>query len=102
MSIETESLHTAEAEQDREDRARELTADSGDDWIADNCPGSFGCHELLDRAALLAQVVESQLLSHPACVARPEWYRLVREAVTALNELYQAVGAEHLSADEVS
>ena len=33
-------------------------------------PGSAGCHELLDRAALFTDMLERHLLAHPACVAQ--------------------------------
>jgi len=59
-------------------------------------PGSFGCHELLDRTAMLGDSVEEYILDHPSCVQNPEWYALADQAVTALRELYQRIGAEHL------
>lgn len=62
-------------------------------------PGSFGCHELLDRSAMIAGLVEEQIQNHPACVANAEWYGLAERAAAALRELYQRVGAAH-SAEE--
>jgi hypothetical protein len=62
-------------------------------------PGSFGCHELLDRTNLVADNLEEWILSHPACVQNAEWYALADRAVTALRELYQRIGAEHLEAE---
>jgi hypothetical protein len=59
-------------------------------------PGSFGCHELLDRTSLAADFVERYVRSHPACVQDPDWFALAEQAVTALQELYQRVGAAHL------
>jgi hypothetical protein len=97
MSVNSLSPH--EIEQDRQRRARELSAESGDDWAEGYQPGSAGCHELLDRAALIADMLERHVLDHPACVARPDWYLLANQAVTSLHELYQQVGAEHLSAE---
>lgn len=76
----------------------EYLADAQDD-LAGNEPGSFGCHELLDRTNILADQVDS-LLAHPACLQNPEWFALAHQAMTALHDLYQAVGAEHLSVDE--
>jgi hypothetical protein len=35
-------------------------------------PGTFGCHELLDRTILLAEQVEKSILSHPACIQNRE------------------------------
>src|SRR5688572_13773353 len=88
--------HDAELRQQRID---ELTADHGPDWAEDQQPGSFGCHELLDRTALVMDLAERSLLEHPACIANEDWYRLAEQAVDALNELYQRVGKEHLTAD---
>lgn len=75
------------------------TARTGPDWAQDYAPGSFGCHELLDRAALLAAMIEQQIQAHPACVANPEWFLLAEQAASALRELYQQVGAYHLGTD---
>jgi hypothetical protein len=94
------SLIPDEVEQDRLGHAGELAADSGEGWAEDYRPGTPGCHELLDRTSLLADLLERHLLGHPACVARPEWYQKASQAAAALHELYQQIGAEHLSADE--
>ena len=83
-------------EQERQQRLTELTAEQGDEKLDQYKPGSFGCHELLDRTALVGDMVEENVLSHPACVQNPEWYALAEQAVAALRELYQRVGAEHL------
>jgi hypothetical protein len=88
-----------EVEQDRAEEMAKLQADQGADWEELNRPGTFGCHELLDRSVSLAGIVEQQLLSHPACVQNSEWYALAHQAVTALNDLYQRVGAVHLMAE---
>jgi hypothetical protein len=98
MNVETAKAQ--ETEHDRQQRAAELSAEYGPDWAAQYKPGSFGCHELLDRTSLAASSVEEFLLSHPACVRDPEWYALADAAVTALNELYQRVGAEHLDSED--
>src|SRR5262245_55083646 len=65
-----------------------------------NQPGSFGCHELLDRVLLVGDLAEGQILDHPSCVLNEEWYRLALQAVEALRELYQRVGAEHLASEK--
>jgi hypothetical protein len=98
MSVE--SLSPYEVEQDRQRQARELSAESGEDWAEGYRPGSAGCHELLDRTSLLTDLLERHVLAHPACVARPEWYLLAEQAAAALRALYQQVGAEHLAADQ--
>src|SRR4051794_11319077 len=80
------------AEQDRLRLVGELTAESGPNWAEAYRPGSSGCHELLDRTSLLADLLEKHLLSHPACVANAGWYALAEQAAAALQELYQQVG----------
>src|SRR3954470_18769073 len=89
----------SEVEQERQRQLAELRADSGADWQEQYRPGSFGCHELLDRTALVADLVDQHLLAHPACVANPAWYKLAEQVVNALHELYQKIGAEHLQAE---
>jgi hypothetical protein len=83
-------------EDDRLRAAEELAADIGPNWADAYRPGSFGCHELLDRAALVSGLIERDILGHPACVANPEWYALAEQAAEALRQLYQRVGADHL------
>jgi hypothetical protein len=97
--MKTVDLIPEEVEQDRAAQSAELAADSGKDWADEYKPGSFGCHELLDRTALLADMVEQQIQTHPACVANADWYLLANQAASALRELYQHIGAEHLGAD---
>lgn len=98
MSTASETRPDAEAERLR--LANELASDSGPDWAAGFRSGTPGCHELMDRASILSDMLERHLLTHPACVADPEWYALADRAASALRELYQRVGAEHLRADE--
>ncbi|MCI0378203.1 MAG: hypothetical protein L0215_11405 [Gemmataceae bacterium] len=62
----------------------------------DFVPGSFGCHELLDRAMIMAEMTEKYVSEHPACSQNLEWRALAEKAVEALNELYQRIGATHL------
>ena len=94
--MKSENLSLPNVEQDRQQQASAPAADSGEDWAKEFRPGSAGCHELLDRTALLTDLLERHLLAHPACIARPEWYRLAEQAAAALRELYQQIGAEHL------
>jgi hypothetical protein len=95
-------LNPAEIERDRQRHASELAAESGEGWAAAYLPGLSGCHELLDRAALLSEMVERFVLGHAACVANPEWYLLAEQAAAALRELYQRVGAQHLGGEAPS
>jgi hypothetical protein len=84
----------SEIEATRQEYIDEFKAD------AESCdefgPGSYSCHELLDRTAMLMNTVDQYLLSHPACVNNKEWFALAYKAVDALNSLYQKVGADHL------
>src|SRR5262245_4125528 len=96
------NLSPTEVERDRQRQVSELAAESGEGWADAYRPGTPGGHELLDRTSMLSDMLVRHLLEHPACVANPEWYRLADQAVAALNELYQQVGAEHLGADEPS
>ena len=66
------------------------------DWADSFRPGSFGCHELLDRTSTVGGAVDEMLVSHPSCLLNPEWFALPERAMSALHELYQKVGAVHL------
>ena len=68
-------------DQERRQSLEELNAEHGPDWAEQYKPGSFGCHELLDRTMLVAEMVEQQLLEHPSCVLNREWYALADKAV---------------------
>lgn len=83
-------------DQDRQQLIEELKTEQGPDWAKGYKPGSFGCHELLDRTSLIAGMVEEHVLNHPACARNRDWYALAEKAAAALHELYQRVGAEHL------
>ena len=93
-------IDPSEIEADRERLAKELAVEHGPGWAEQYRPGSVGCHELLDRAALLTDLLERHVLEHPACIANPEWYALAEQAAAALRELYQRIGAEHLGVEE--
>lgn len=84
----------------RQQEIAELVADSGNDWAREFLPGTSGCHKLLDRTSMFADMIEHHLASHPACVANVEWYELAERAASALHELYQRVGAEHFAVDK--
>jgi hypothetical protein len=94
MSVDIDP--SVEIENQRQKLIDEITAESGSEWESQYQPGSFGCHELLDRTCLLAEQVEKTILSHPSCIRNPEWYALASKAVENLRELYQRVGADHL------
>src|SRR5262245_28793847 len=86
----------AELERERQRLLDELK-EEGSDWAERYKPGSLGCHELLDRTALFAEMAEQCVVSHPASVLNPEWYSLAAQAVAILSDLYQRVGQEHLN-----
>jgi hypothetical protein len=87
------------AEQARLESVTELNTELCADWAEAYQPGTFGCHELVDRTLFVGDMVEQYVLSHPACVANGEWYTLAHQATTALRELYQRIGAAHVDAD---
>ena len=91
-----DALKMPDTEHERQQLLDELAADHGPQWAVQYAPGSFGCHELLDRTALAADIVERYVRTHPACVQNQEWFALAEQAVAALQELYQRVGAAHL------
>lgn len=83
------------AHREWQERLSEIAAEQEPGWETRYAPGSFGCHELLDRVNLVGNLVERQVLEHPSCALRPEWYHLAARAAEALRELYQRIGAEH-------
>ncbi len=85
-----------EIEKERQRLIGEIRLECGPEWDVPYQPGSFGCHELLDRTSQLADQLEKSILDHPACIRDPEWFALATRAVNALRELYQRVGSEHL------
>jgi hypothetical protein len=83
-------------ERERQQRIEDLIAEHGPQWSEQYKPGSFGCHELLDRTSMVADIVERYVLSHPSCAQHQDWYALADQAVAALRELYQRIGEKHL------
>jgi len=94
--LSTRTSETDEVEAIRRRRIEELVSETGADWAEEFKPGSTGCHELLDRASIVADMIDRCLLGHPACLSNPEWYRLAEQASAAVLRLYQSVGAAHL------
>ena len=84
-----------DAGQERRRIEAELDAE-GPGWREKFCPGSFGCHELLDRLSLISKLLDEAVVMHPACVQEPEWFALAWQASEILNDLYQRVGVKHL------
>ena len=92
----THVVGTLDTEQDRQRIMEEMVAEHGPGWREHYKPGTFGCHELLDRTSLAARAIEENVLSHPACAQNPEWFALAEQAAAALHELYQRIGTEHV------
>ena len=63
---------------------------------------TFGCHEALHLVSTFMIMVEEHLAEHPAVRANPEWDALATTAVTALADLYHAIRAAHLAAQQSS
>lgn len=59
-------------------------------------PGSFGCHEALHVASVLAEMVDERLCQHPSVTMYPMWKHLADKARDDLFELYQEIGRLHL------
>lgn len=94
--MSSQSTKALDIERERQQCIEEMIAEHGPQWSKQYKPGSFGCHELLDRTSMAADIVEQYVLSHPACVQNQKWFALAEQAVAALRELYQRVGEEHL------
>jgi hypothetical protein len=92
----TDLSEPAIVEDERLRRFAELEADLGPGWTDRFKPGTFGGHELLDRTAMVARLVEEAIVDHPACVQDAEWYALAERAAGLLHELYQRIGERHL------
>jgi hypothetical protein len=58
-------------------------------------PGTFGCHEALDRTSLIMEMV-GQLADHPAIKLNEEWQNLATDAHNKLFQLWQKIGEKHV------
>jgi hypothetical protein len=94
--MSADAVKLDEVEQDRQRVLTEAAEDSDPNWAERFQPGSFGCHELLDRTALVSDLLQRYVLTHPACALNPEWYALADQAAAVLCELYQRIGAAHM------
>jgi hypothetical protein len=83
-------------ETERQDQLKDFLQEEGQQALEQFSPGSHGCHELLDRIAMVNNLLDRFIVSHPACLQNAEWYTLARHAADALHNLYQQVGAAHL------
>ena len=57
---------------------------------------SYGRHEVLHMSSFLANAIDSELCEHPQIQSNEEWLILALMASSALHELYQRIGKEHL------
>ena len=66
--------------------------------LAHYASGSFGFHEAVHTTSIVLDLVDDQLLHHPAIAGNSEWFRLAARASEALFNLYQAMGSAQLVA----
>ncbi len=86
MNHESNDIRGSEAERLR--RVKQQVEEAGAGWSEPYKPGTFGCHEVLDRTSTLADQVERLVVDHPSILLDPEWFALADTALTALNDLY--------------
>lgn len=67
------------------------------DLLAHYASGSFGFHEAVHTTSIVLDLVDDQLLHHPAIAGNDEWFRLAAKASEALFNLYQSMGATQLA-----
>ncbi|WP_242222892.1 hypothetical protein [Shinella zoogloeoides] len=70
--------------------------------LAHYASGSFGFHEAVHTTSIVLDLVDDQLLHHPAIAGNPDWFRLAARASEALFNLYQAMGSAQLVAAHAS
>ncbi len=83
-------------ETERQDELKDFLQEEGQKALEQFSPGTHGCHELLDRTAMVSDLLNRFIVSHPACLQNAEWYTLARQAADALHNLYQQVGTAQL------
>ncbi len=67
------------------------------DLLTHYASGSFGFHEAVHTTSIVLDLVDDQLLHHPAIAGNSEWFRLAAKASEALFNLYQSMGAAQLA-----
>lgn len=67
------------------------------DLLAQYTSASFGFHEAVHTTSIVLDLVDDQLLHHPAIAGNSEWFRLASRASEALFNLYQSMGAAQLA-----
>jgi len=66
----------------------------------DYAAGTWGCHEAMFAAHMLADDVTRKLVDHPAVLLRPEWHRRAYRIFEALEDLGRSITREHLGRDQ--
>ncbi|QRI65002.1 hypothetical protein JQ506_08495 [Shinella sp. PSBB067] len=86
-----------------DERLRQLDILAGEhgmtppELLAQYASGSFGFHEAVHTTSIVLDLVDDQLLHHPAIAGNSDWFRLAARASEALFNLYQAMGAAQLA-----
>jgi hypothetical protein len=88
-----------ELERERLDALDMRDAEEDSAWRERYSPGTCGCHEALHVSSIVANLIADRLMEHGAVIQNPEWYRLAQQAHSAMFDLYQAIGAVHLTAE---
>lgn len=65
--------------------------------LANYASGSFGFHEGVHTASIVLDLIDEQLLHHPAIAGNTEWFRLAARASEAIFNLYQSMGAAQVA-----
>lgn len=62
-------------------------------------PGSYGCHELMDRVSLIRDLFGATVEAHPGLMNFPEWEAASDAAGEALFRLHNLIAEKHLAAE---
>lgn len=61
--------------------------------------GTYGAHELMDRAYMVMETWETYVKEHPTTVLNPDLFKLANEAWQKMFDFYQLAGRHSLEAD---
>jgi hypothetical protein len=59
-------------------------------------PGSFGCHEALHMASVIAEMIDDYLINHPTIAHNKEWLKEALDAHKKIYRLCQNIAEEHM------
>lgn len=85
----------SEREDDRLEQLEECKESYGEDFEETFKPGSFGFHELIDRASIMANIWD-YVAEHPSCISDPDLYKDAQEIQMAIADFYQKAALKHL------